>query len=201
MADLLEEILSYQNEISQARDNVSEILEVADFELDSLDTIENPNILVLGTGPHLPEAFILRDWSEEKKKLINVTCVDKLDIDDNYLSKLVNIQNTDFFKMRYVKSDFENFTFDKYDLILLLRFSNLSLIPDSVFSNIVSSLKSGSTFIMSGGLNNSFSGYSLQNRGISLKLNREVPYSDTDFFRSYGGSNRVLKFSKLSDAV
>lgn len=201
MADLSEDLLLYKNEISEAKDDVKVILNLAEYDLDSLKEIDNPNILVLGTGPHLPEAVILRDWSEENKKVINVTCIDKLDIDDNYLKKLVNIQSSEYFKMKFIKTDFEDFNFDKYDLIFLLRFSNFSLIDDSVFNNIVTSMKDNSTFIMSGGLNSNFSGYSLQNSGISLKLNKEVPYSDTDFFGCYGGSNRVLKFSKISNAI
>ena len=201
MTDISENIFSFENEISESKENVKQILQLAEFQLDTLEGKNNPNVLVLGTGPHLPEALLLRDWAEEKNKAINVTCVDKMDIDKNYLNILLNIKNSNNFKMEYVKSDFENFTFGKYDLVFLLRFSNLSLISDSVFNNIVESLNDGGIFLMSGGLNERFAGLSLHNSKISLEINKEIPYSDTDYYKSYGGTNRVLKFSKIGNAI
>ena len=200
MIDISENTLSFKNEISESKESVKQILQLSEFQLDTLEEKDNPNILVLGTDPHLPEALLLRDWSEEKNKPINVTCVDKMDIDENYLNMLVNIKSSNNFKMKYVRSDFGNFPFEKYDLILLLRFSNLSLISDSVFNDVVESLNDGGIFLMSGGLNERFAGLSLHNSKISLEINKEIPYSDTDYYKSYGGTNRVLKFSKIENA-
>ena len=191
-----------QRDINNSQTDITNILNLAEFSLNELGNIENPNILVLGVAPYFPEAKIISNWSNEKKKSANLTCVDREVPPYQFVEKLLQLDNTDFFKMNYVTSNFEDYSFDKkYDLILLLRYSNFSLLQDSVFENIVKSLNNNGIFIMSGGVNEQFQGYSLKNPNISLEKSSEVPFSDTDYFKSYGGKNMVLKFKKEEDEI
>lgn len=191
-----------QRDINNSQTDITNILNLAEFSLNELGNIENPNILVLGVAPYFPEAKIISNWSNKVKKSVNLTCVDREVPPYQFVEKLLQLDNTDFFKMNYVTSNFEDYSFDKkYDLILLLRYSNFSILPDSVFENIVKSLNNNGIFIMSGGVNEQFQGYSLKNPNISLEKSSEVPFSDTDYFKSYGGKNMVLKFKKEEDEI
>ncbi len=196
--DKLEEIIERnEKDINDSKEEVANILNLVEYSLDELDNIENPNILVLGTGPHFPEAKLVNEWSNDKRKYVNLTCVDREDPGPLYIQKFLNIFDSEYFKMNVVCSDFESYSFDKqYDLILLLRYSNLSLLKDEIFSKIVKSIKGNGVFIMSGGVNERFGGYSLQGSGLNLERSKEVPFSENDLYKSYGGKNLALKFRK-----
>ena len=176
---------------------INRILDSVDYSFDSLANTSEPKILVLGTGPFFPEAHLLSQWAEVNKKNIVVDCVDREDIDQTYLDLIVNLRNSEYFKMNLFKSNFEEYKYDKeYNLILMLRISDLSSIDDEVFNKVTKSLQSDSYFIMSGGLTNSFNGFSLNASGINLEKKHELLYSPRDVFKGYPGVNTALKFKK-----
>ncbi len=176
---------------------INRILDSVDYSFDSLTNSLDPNILVLGTGPYFPEAHLLAQWAEENKKNIVVDCVDKEDIDQTYLDLIVNLKDSEHFRMNLFRANFEEYKYDKkYNLILMLRISDLSSIDDEVFNKVTKSLQKDSHFIMSGGLTNSFNGFSLNNSGINLEKRHELEYSPRDVFKGYPGKNIALKFKK-----
>ncbi|MDY0097191.1 MAG: hypothetical protein RBS01_02460 [Candidatus Dojkabacteria bacterium] len=176
---------------------ISRILDSVNYSFDSLANTSEPNILVLGTGPYFPEAHLLSQWAEENKRNIVVDCVDREDIDQTYLDLIVNLRNSEYFKMNFFKANFDEYKYEKeYNLILMLRISDLSSIDDEVFDKVTKSLQKNSHFIMSGGLTNSFNGFSLNNSGINLEKRHELEYSPRDVFKEYPGKNIALKFKK-----
>ncbi len=191
----------FRNEVAKERDEskkeVLNILNHVDYSINELNEIPKPKILVLGTGPHFPEAYILKEWSESNQKEVNLDCVDKEDIDKLYVEKILNLENSNYFKMNLYKNSFEDFDYSsEYDLVLLLRYSNFSLINEDVFAKISDCLKKGSFFIMSGGITNSFLGTSINESDLALEKKSDLEYSLADFYRSYAGKNIALKFRK-----
>ena len=202
MTDITESRDRMQIEIEEAKENIAKILSLVDYSLDELEDVQDPKILVLGIGPHFPEGKYIKEWTEENRKRAHVTTVERSSVDKFDIETMIGITESDFFKMKVVNSLFENFSFDsQYDLILLLRFSNFDLIPNSVFAKIVKAIKPNGTFIMSGGVTDRFGGYALQDPTINLEKRANVPFSFSDFYRSYPGTNLALKFKKVSDGV
>lgn len=202
MTDITESRDRMQIEIEESQESIGEILSLVDYTLNEMDDVQNPKILVLGTGPHFPEERYIKQWAERNSRIVDLTCVEKEDVDRLYIERILGITESNFFKMKVINSLFENFSFDsQYDLILLLRFSNFDLIPNSVFAKIVKAIKPNGTFIMSGGVTDRFGGYALQDPTVNLERRANVPFSFSDFYRSYAGTNLALKFKKVSNGV
>jgi hypothetical protein len=188
----------FEKESENSVSDITRILDQVGYDFSELESIPDPNILVLGVQHYYPEAQIIKKIAEEEKN--NVFYVDCVDSSQNaYLYDLLHLDNTDHFKMQFHLTDFKKFPFDrKYDLILLLRYSSFSIIPDSVYERIVDSLNKGGVFIMSGGFSAStFSGYSLASSKLTTERKENVKRSPTDYFQIYGGENIVVKFRKV----
>lgn len=186
-----------RNDAETSVKDVQKILNSAEYDLNELKDIDDPKILVLGTGPFLPEAQIISKWAEGNKKGVTVDCVDKEEIDANYINLIFGLkQSTQYFKMNMINSTFEDSKFGEYDLVLLLRYPDLSNINENVFKKIGDSLRENGSFIMSGGLNNRFGGEALATSGLTLEKKAQVS-SHTDFYKVYVGENTVINLRKV----
>jgi len=196
----------FREKIEQERlDSINEvqaILDRVDFDMDELEDVESPRILVLGTGPYNPEAHIVKDWADRRGKPVTVTCVDKEDNDELFNRTFLKLEETENFKMERYRGLFEDFPFEEYDLIFLLRFPTLSKIPDSVYESIASSLRPGGMLLLSGGYSEKyFTGYSLKQPGINLESMETIPRFTGDFWGSYSGDNVIFKFKNRINEI
>lgn len=199
MSEPSEYTSEFEIDVLESKEDVRTILDSLEYSFNELESVERPQVLVLGPGPLFPEAKLLQEWSERTNHDVDLTCVEKEDVDSLYIQKLLGIYDTEHYKMKFVNSKFEDFPFDsQYDLVLLLRFSNFSLIPDSVFSHVIKAMRENGTFIMSGGVTENFRGFSLKDPQLSLETKKTIPFSNTDFYKSYAGTNLALKFKKHS---
>lgn len=191
-----------ERESIEAEGDIAVILNIAEFDFDELKDIENPNVLVLGVGPYGPEVVKIQEWSQENGKDITVDLVDKSMSTPGYLERVSGLKDDDHFRMNAFEMDFSDFPFDKrYNVIFLLRFSDLSRISDDVFARIVESLEDKGIFIMSGGLNNRFNGNALHDGNMQLEKAEQIPYSFTDLYKTYIGKNSVIKLRKIGHGV
>ncbi len=200
MTDLIEKddvIQGYREKAIEAKENIHAILNTAEYDIDQLLSIDDPKVLVLGTGPYFPEAKIFQEWSRENGKDISVDIVDyEIPLPD-YLDLVFGLKNDSKFTMNTFESDFNMFSFDsRYDLVLLLRYCDLSKIPDDVYGKIVGCLNVNGTFLMSGGLNNNFLGYSLHGGNLRLEKAEKLPYLRNDIYQVYIGENSVINLRK-----
>ena len=156
----------------------------------------------MGSGIYMPEAHLIKTWAEKNKKLVNVVCVDKDMPDSDFRDALLQLKDSEYFKLKNVKSTFEDFDFvQTYDLILLLRQKSLVYIDNNVYGKIPKALSSNGTFIMSGGYDNRFAGTSLSQSGFNLELKKPITTPWSDYYGQYPGENTIFKFKKYESGI
>lgn len=191
-----------REEAKESEQDIQDILDIAGFSLDELKGIENPNILVLGVGPYPSEIKLLQKWSQKEGKELSVDFVDRYIPIPEYLEYVYGLRSDDHFRMNAFEMDFSDFTSDKkYNVIFLLRFSDLSRISEDVFAKVVESLEENGVFIMSGGLNDRFYGNALHNGKMRLEKAEQVKFSTTDIYGKYIGKNSVINLRKIGHGV
>ncbi len=188
-----------KSDLEKSKECVNEILETLDYSLDELESSPTPTVLVLGTGPFFPEAHLIKDWAEKKERTVDLECVDRDEmVNREYMKHILNWQDSKFLNFELINEDFEKYNFNKqYDLVLMLRISNLGDIGDNVFSSIADSLKGNGVFLMSGGIPSYFLGSSLSNSDLRVEKHKELEYSSKDFYKGYPGKNTAAKFRKI----
>lgn len=189
----------FKNDLEKSKESIKEILNTVEYSLNELERVPSPNILVLGTGPFLPETHIIKEWAENKQTNVNLECVDRDEmVNREYMHHILNWEDSKFLNFLLINNTFEEYEFkNEYDLILMLRISNLGYIQDNVFGNIANSLKKNGVFIMSGGIPSNFLGSSLNSSSLNVEKHKELEYSNTDFYRGYSGKNTAVKFRKV----
>ena len=204
MIETTKEITSFEQDAIDSRNQVDEILKSVgcNFEKDFKD-IDNPKVLILGTGPLFPEAILLNEYSKKSNKKIEITCVDEKMPLREYPELLFNLRNSDTFNMKLIESKFENLSFedDKYDLVLLLRSKDLSLINDMVIEHISRSIRSNGNLVVSGGIKDNLILANIQRQRLDLEAKREIPGYIKDYWNSYIGTNTVAKFKKVKNGI
>jgi len=204
MIETTKERTSFEQDVVDSTDQVSNIISLVDYSFErDFKNIENPNILILGIGPFFPEAILLKKYSESIDKKIDITCVDeKMPLRD-YPELLFNLKNNDNFSMDLIAKRYENLSLEtnSYDLILLLRSSNLSLLNRDIFNNIYNGLKANGVFIISGGVKDEIDINSLVGNNLQLECIKKIPQGTKDYWNSYVGTNTVAKFKKNENDI
>jgi len=204
MIETTKERTNFEQDAIDSTDQVSNIISLVDYSFEKdLKNIENPNILILGIGPFFPEAILLKKYSENIDKKIDITCVDQKMPPRDYPEQLFNLRNSDNFRMDLIESRFENFQLNdnSYDLVLLLRSSNLSLFNRNIFNNIYNGLKANGVFIISGGVKDEIDINSLVGNNLQLECIKKIPQGTKDYWNSYVGTNTVAKFKKNENDI
>lgn len=199
MIETTNERTSFEQDAIDSRNQVNQIIKSVDYSFDKdLKDIDNPKVLVLGIGPLFPEAILLNEYSKESNKKVDITCVDEKMPVKEYPELLFNLRNSDIFNMELVESTFESLPPEEneYDLVLLLRSKNLSLINSEVLKNISKSIKPNGTLIISGGNKDETTINNLQENGLNIEIRKEIPEYIKDYWGSYAGKNTVAKFKK-----
>ncbi len=199
MIETTNERTSFEQDAIDSRNQVNQIIKSVDYSFDKdLKDIDNPKVLVLGIGPLFPEAILLNEYSKESNKKVDITCVDEKMPVKEYPELLFNLRNSDIFNMELVESTFESLPPEEneYDLVLLLRSKNLSLINSEVLKNISKSIKPNGTLIISGGNKDETTINNLQKNGLNIEIRKEIPEYIKDYWGSYAGKNTVAKFKK-----
>lgn len=199
MIETTNERTSFEQDAIDSRNQVNQIIKSVDYSFDKdLKDIDNPKVLVLGIGPLFPEAILLNEYSKESNKKVDITCVDEKMPVKEYPELLFNLRNSDIFNMELVESTFESLPPEEneYDLVLLLRSKNLSLINSEVLKNISKSIKPNGTLIISGGNKDEITINNLQENGLNIEIRKEIPEYIKDYWGSYAGKNTVAKFKK-----
>lgn len=200
MIETTKERTSFEQDAIDSKNQVYEIIKSVDYDFEKdLKDIENPQILVLGIGPLFPEAILLNEYSKESNKKIDITCVDEKMPVKEYPELLFNLRNSNIFNMKLIESKFEDLPTgdNKYDLALLLRSKNLSLINNEVLKNVSKSIKSNGVLIVSGGLRDESLFNNLEKEGVKVENRKEIPEYIKDYWGSYVGKNTVAKFRKV----
>lgn len=200
MIETTKERTSFEQDAIDSKNQVYEIIKAVDYDFEKdLKDIENPQILVLGIGPLFPEAILLNEYSKEGNQKIDITCVDEKMPVKEYPELLFNLSNSNIFNMKLIESKFEDLPTEdnKYDLVLLLRSKNLSLINNEVLKNISKSIKSNGVLIISGGLKDESLFNNLEKEGVKVENRKEIPEYIKDYWGSYVGKNTVAKFRKV----
>ena len=130
---------------------------------------------------------------------IYITCVDEKMPAKEYPKLLFNLRNSNIFNMKLIESKFEDLPTEdnKYDLALLLRSKNLSLINNEVLKNVSKSIKSNGVLIISGGFRDESLFNNLEKEGVKVENRKEIPEYIKDYWGSYVGKNTVAKFRKV----
>lgn len=192
----------------EAIKDVGDIISSTGYNLDELKDVEDPNILVVGLGTFFPESRILKRWADKSKKEMSVYGVDKDEYYDyiGQMSESLSINNAEYFKVKTEHTliedylDENNFV-EKFDLVLILRSSNLDYYAKSTYKQIAESLKKNGVLIISGASPDTFSENILPLDILKLEYKGEVEIPDTDTYLSYPATNKVYKFRKAGNGV